>query len=367
MSIKIINATIFTGNAVLQHAAIGIVNGKFTDDLSQPFDDIIDFENDMLVPGFIDLQLYGGNGKLFSDDPSTASLQATYQYSLKGGATNILPTVATNSTELIFKAIDAVKAYRQQYDGILGLHLEGPFINPKKKGAHLEQYIVQPTMAFAKELVAAAGDVVKIITLAPECCDEAVIKYFIDNGIKISIGHSDATFEAANKAFNTGATLVTHLFNAMSPLGHRQPGLAGAVFQHGTALSSIVADGFHVDFNVIAIAKKVMQQRLFLITDAVTGSKGVYPHILQDERYVLPDGTLSGSALTMLKAVKNCIDKAGIEKEEAFRMASLYPAKAIGIDDRYGKIENGYTADYIRLSEGFDIKAVAKNGLLQKI
>jgi len=242
-------------------------------------------------------------------------LQATYQYSLAGGATNILPTVATNSTALIFKAIDAVKEYQQRSTGILGLHLEGPFINPKKKGAHLEQYIIKPTMEFAQQLVAASEGVIKIITLAPECCDEAIVKYFIDNGIKISVGHSDATFEQANKAFDAGATLVTHLFNAMSPLNHRAPGLPGAAFQHHTALSSIVADGFHVDFNVIAIAKKIMQERLFIITDAVTGSNGVYPHVLTAERYVLPDGTLSGSALTMIKAVCNCIDKAGIAKD----------------------------------------------------
>src|SRR5882757_9823314 len=170
MLTKIINATIYTGETVLQNASTGIVNGKFTDELNLSFDEIIDFEDDILVPGFIDLQLYGGNGKLFSDDPSIESLQATYQYSLAGGATNILPTVATNSTALIFKAIDAVKEYQQQSTGILGLHLEGPFINPKKKGARLEQYIIKPTMELAQQLVAASEGVIKIITLAPECC-----------------------------------------------------------------------------------------------------------------------------------------------------------------------------------------------------
>jgi N-acetylglucosamine-6-phosphate deacetylase len=129
-------------------------------------------------------------------------------------------------------------------------------------------------------------------------------------------------------------------------------------------MSSIVADGFHVDFNVIRAAKKIMQERLFLITDAVTGSKGVYPHELKDERYVLPDGTLSGSALTMIKAVRNCIAKAGIATDEALRMASLYPAKAIGIDDQFGKIKNGYAADYLRLSKDLEIKAAVKNGLV---
>ena len=363
MNTKIINATIFNGETVETNASIGITNGKFTNDTSLVFDEVIDFENDWLVPGFIDLQIYGGNGKLFSDDPSITSLQSLHAYSLAGGATSVLPTVATNSPKVIFEAIAAVKEYQQQkLPGILGLHLEGPFINPVKKGAHLEQYIIKPTLEFAKQITDAAEGVVKIITLAPECCDDKVIAHFIKEGIQLSAGHSNATMDEANNGFKNGIKLVTHLFNAMSPLNHREPGLPGATFLNDTIFSSIVADGFHVDFDMIKLAKKLMGNRLFLITDAVTDTNGVYPHQLYNERYILPDGTLSGSALTMLKAVTNCIEKVGIAAEEAFRMASLYPAQAINLDKYLGKIKENYTADYLRLTNKFEIKAVTKEG-----
>ena len=364
MNIKIINATTFTGEAVLENASIGIKDGKFCNDASAPSDEVIDFGNDWLVPGFIDLQLYGGNGQLFSDQLNIESLLATYNYSLAGGATSILPTIATNSEEVIFKAIDVVKEYqRQQLPGILGLHLEGPFINPIKKGAHLEQFIIQPTLDLAKKIVDVAEGVIKIITLAPECCDEKVIRYFVEHGIILSAGHSNATMEQANKGFANGIQLTTHLFNAMSPLNHREPGLPAATMLNEKIMSSVVADGYHVNFDMIRIAKKIMSERLFLITDAVTGSGGVYPHQLDGDRYVLPDGTLSGSALTMMKAVKNCVQKIGISKEEAFRMASLYPAKAVGIDHQYGKIESGFVADFLKIDEQWQIKAVFKGGL----
>lgn len=363
MNTKIINATIFNGETVETNASIGITNGKFTNDTSLAFDKVIDYENDCLVPGFIDLQIYGGNGKLFSDAPSIEALQSLYAYSLAGGATSVMPTVATNSPEVIFKAIVAVKEYQQQkLPGILGLHLEGPFINQIKKGAHLEQYIVTPTLEFAKQITDAAEGVVKIITLAPECCDDKVIAHFVKEGVQLSAGHSNATQEEAINGFKNGIKLVTHLFNAMSPLNHREPGLPGAAFLNNTVFSSIVADGFHVDFDMIKLAKKLMCNRLFLITDAVTDTNGVYPHQLYNDRYILPDGTLSGSALTMLKAVINCVKKVGIEPGEAFRMASLYPAQAINMDDQLGKIKEGYTADYIRLTNKLEIKTVTKEG-----
>jgi N-acetylglucosamine-6-phosphate deacetylase len=366
MNTKIINATIFNGDTVEPNATIGIADGRFTNDDSLAYDEIIDFENDWLIPGFIDLQVYGGNGKLFSDDPSIAALQSLYDHSLAGGATAVLPTIATNSPEIIFKTIAAIKAYQQQkLPGILGLHLEGPFINPIKRGAHLEQYIVKPTLEFAKQIIDAAEGVVKIITLAPECCDDKVIAHFIKESIQLSAGHSNATFEEATDAFKKGIKLATHLFNAMSPLNHREPGLPGAVFLNDEVYSSFVPDGYHVSFNTMKIAKKLMGNRLFIITDAVTNTNGIYPHQLYNDRYVLPDGTLSGSALTMLKGVANCIEKVGIAPEEAFRMASLYPAKAIGIDKERGKIKEGYIADYLRLSDKLELKAVFKNSSLQ--
>lgn len=366
MNTRIINATIFNGNIVEEDASIGIANGKFTTDLSLTFDTVIDFEQDWLLPGFIDLQLYGGNGILFSDSPSVEALKSMYSYSLSGGATSILPTVATNSKEVIFKAIEAVKSYRRLgLPGILGLHLEGPFINPVKKGAHLESFISKPTIAFAKQITEVAEGVVTMITLAPECCPDEVIEHFIGEGIALSAGHSNATITEARHGFNKGIRLVTHLFNAMSPLGHREPGLPGATLLSKNVMSSIVPDGYHVSFDMIKLAKQLMGSRLFIITDAVTNTNGIYPHRLHEDKYILPDGTLSGSALTMLKAVTNCIYKAGIPAEEVFRMATQYPAEAIVMNDKIGSIKESIAADCIRLDADLSLKLVIKNGVLQ--
>lgn len=368
MSVKIINATIFTGESVLENTSIGIINGKFTDDLSFQFERLIDFKGDWLVPGFIDLQLYGGNGQLFSDKLSVESLKATYEYSLAGGATTILPTIATNSWDVIFKGIETIRDYQHQgLPGIPGMHLEGPFINPVKRGAHLQQHIIKPTTDLAKALVDKAAGIIRIITLAPECCSDEVLDIFTSNGIIVSAGHSNASMAEANDAFSKGVKLVTHLFNAMSALNHREPGLPGATMMHGTIMSSIVPDGYHVDFEMMKLAKKMMGERLFIITDAVTSTGGDYQHQLAGDKYILPDGTLSGSALTMIKAVHNCIEKVSIPAEEAFRMASLYPAKAIGIQHDLGKIKAGYTADFLRLDKNKQLLAVYKNAVQQTI
>ncbi len=342
---------------------LGIKDGHFLFYLKDAFDSEINFEGDYLCPGFIDIQIYGGNGKLFADDPGIESLKAIYAYSLNGGATTILPTIATNSEEIMYQSIDAVKAYQQQaLPGIYGLHLEGPFINATKRGAHIESFIKKPVYKDVKALLEYGKGIIKLITLAPECCEDAIIDLIKSYDVKISIGHSDATYEQAMNAFDKNINLVTHLFNAMSPLHHRKPGLAAAAMMHPLAMASIVADGYHVNFEMIAFAKKLMRERLFLITDAVTDSIGAYPHLLKGEKYVLPDETLSGSALTMMKAVQNCVRSVGIDVEEAFRMASLYPAKALEIENEKGSIKEGFAADFLRIDKQLNLKAVYKAG-----
>ncbi|MEO7265846.1 MAG: N-acetylglucosamine-6-phosphate deacetylase [Ferruginibacter sp.] len=342
---------------------ICIKDGKFSFDVQDTFDAEIDFEGDYCSPGFIDIQVYGGNGELFADNPGIESLKAMYDYSLEGGATTILPTIATNSEEIMYRSIDAIKAYQQQgLPGIHGLHLEGPFINATKRGAHIESFIKQPVYKDVEALLEYGKGIIKLITLAPECCDGAILDMIKSYSIKMSIGHSDSTYEQAINAFDKNINLVTHLFNAMPALHHRKPGLATAAMMHPQAMASIVADGFHVNFEIIALAKKIMQERLFLITDAVTNSEGVYPHQLQGEKYVLPDGTLSGSALTMLKAVQNCVRLVGIDVAEAIRMASLYPAKTMGIENETGSIKEGFTADFLRIDKNIILKAVYNAG-----
>lgn len=358
------NGIIFDGTSLLSHRAVLTVEGRILAIIDEA--DIpsqagkTDLNGNYIAPAFIDLQLYGGNGHLFSHDISIASLQATYEYCLSGGCTQFLITLATNSIGTFLDAIETARDYqRQGGKGLLGVHLEGPYINPIKRGAHIKQYIKQPTTAEITQLLSAGGGIIKMMTLAPERCDAGAIKLLQDNGVIVSAGHSNASYDEAMQAFDAGIPAATHLFNAMSPLQHRAPGLAGAIYDHPSVMSSIVADGIHVDFPVVRISKQIMKERLFLITDAVTATPGgAYPHVFSGDRYILPDGTLSGSALTMMKAVKNCVEKVQIELDEALRMASLYPARLAGLSHELGKIEKGYKAEMVIFNTGLEVMKV---------
>ncbi len=185
-----------------------------------------------------------------------------------------------------------------------------------------------------------------MITLAPEECDDEIINLLIDNGIIISAGHSNASYTRANQVFAMGVPAATHLFNAMSPLQGREPGMVGAIYDDPNVMSSIICDGVHVDFASVRISKKVMGERLFFIKDAVTSiDEGYYKHVFQVDRYTLPDGTLSGSCMTMMSTFKNAILNADISLEESVKMCSAYPAGLLK-DPVLGKIEVGQYADF---------------------
>ncbi|MBD0333254.1 MAG: N-acetylglucosamine-6-phosphate deacetylase, partial [Chitinophagaceae bacterium] len=239
-----------------------------------------------------------------------------------------------------------------------GLHLEGPWINPEKRGAHVEQFIRKPELKKAEELLSYGTGVIKMITLAPEVCSRKIIELIGSHGIIISAGHSNATYKQAIQGFHNGITSVTHLYNAMSSLHHREPGLVGAAFNHERVMCSIIPDGYHTNFAAVAIAKKIIGDRLFVITDAVAESfEGLYKHHLQKDYYVY-NGILSGSALTMHKAFINLIRKVEIDVDEALRMCSLYPAKALNCADRYGKIAPGYAVQFAVLNDEFQLTDV---------
>jgi N-acetylglucosamine-6-phosphate deacetylase len=314
----------------------------------EPNIEVKNFANCFIAPAFIDIQLYGAYKRLLSAYPDVETLSAINKYSRAGGASISLPTVATNTKEVFYKCIDAVRDYwKQGGKGIQGLHLEGPWINKEKRGAHLESLIHSPTEDEVNEILEYGKGVIKIITLAPEVCSDEVIKLIQSKGVIISAGHTNATYEDAMTAFTNGINTVTHLYNAMTPLQHRAPGVVGATMLHEKVRASIIADGYHVDFAAIKIAKQLMKDRLFVITDAVTGTEvGPYKHELNGDKYEV-NGTLSGSALTMYSSFINLVKKAGIEVEEALRMCSLYPAEVLGCEKQYGKIEPGFAAQFI--------------------
>jgi N-acetylglucosamine-6-phosphate deacetylase len=313
-----------------------------------------------IAPAFIEIQIYGAHEKLLAVYPEVEALHKLYDYCTSGGATLFLPTVATNTPDVFRQCIDAVRDYwAAGGKGIWGLHLEGPWINAKKRGAHIADFIHSPSLEEVVEMLEYGKDVIKIITLAPEVCSAEVIEVIRSYDITISAGHSNASFEEATMAFNNGIGAATHLYNAMSPLQHRAPGLVGACLLHPTAKASIIADGYHVDFEAIKIAKELMGSRLFVITDAVTETtEGPYQHqLVGGDRYEC-NGVLSGSAMTMHSSFVNLVKKASVSVEEALRMCSLYPAQVIGADEKFGRIAPQYAAQFVVLNNDLQLVEV---------
>lgn len=351
---------IFTGYEWINNNAIIIKNGKIDSIVSKSeVEPTKHFDNCFIVPAFIDAQVYGAGKKLLAVYPDAATLQLMYGEFIAEGTCLFVPTLATNTIDVFKKAIDAVKEYwNNGGKGAYGLHLEGPWINAIKKGAHVKAWIHSPTIEEVKDILDYGKDVIRSITIAPEVCSDEVIDLILSYNIIISAGHSNATYNEAMKGFEKGISTVTHLYNAMSPLQHRRPGLVGATMNHSTVTASIIPDGHHVDYAAIAIAKKTMGNRLYAITDAVTETgEGPYQHQLAGYKYEC-NGVLSGSALSMHKAFKNLVEYVGIEMEEAIRMCSLYPAQVLRCDDKYGKIVPQAAGQFLVMNKQLEIVEV---------
>ncbi len=338
---------------LIEGSTISIINSSENKETSQS----------LTIPGFIDLQIYGAAGRLFSADPTVESLTIMEDDLMKKGTTGFLACMATNSPEVFNACIKAAKEHRSAAKNCLGLHLEGPFLNPKRLGAHVPAFVRKASLDEIKELIDFGDGVIKMMTIAPEIQDDDVIQYLLDHGVVVSLGHSNATFDEATAAYNKGIQTTTHLFNAMSPIHHREPGIPTAVFNHDKAMASIIADGQHVDFEVLKFAQKLLKERLFLITDAVTAcSTGPYQHVEKENKYVMPDGTLSGSSITMLQAVKNCVTHCAISLSDAVKMGTLYPAQLIGIENLTATIATGHQANLLVLDDELNLKEVIFRG-----
>lgn len=358
--IAITNSRFFRAHELIANQTVLINNGKIVDFTDGTIPDgyaVYDAEQNYLAPGFIDLQIYGSGGHLFSAYPTASTLAQMDEDLWSKGTTGFLACVATNSPEIVQQSILAAKEYRASAKGFLGLHLEGPYLNAKRRGAHIESFIKKAALEEVREIVELADSLVRMMTIAPELQSDEVIDYLLANDIILSIGHSDATFDEATNAYNKGIATTTHLFNAMRSIHHREPNLPTAFFNHPRAMASIIADGNHVNFEVIKMSHQLAKGRLFLITDAVTACKiGPYQHELLGDKFITPDGTLSGSNITMAQAVANCVKYCGINLPDALAMASSIPAQLIGEDHFKGQIEVGFKADLILLSS--DLKLV---------
>ena len=360
MTICYSTKALFTGSDWLHDVVIKIEEGRVVAIDQQGFEE----KNAIpyIIPALIDLQIYGADGKLLSEFPEKETIEKIYEYCLAGGTAFFQPTIASQSNTIIYQSIDAVKAYKVSGGkGCIGLHIEGPWINSIKKGAHNEAVIHAPDLKEVQTLLDYGKGLVSMITLAPEVCSTEIIDTIQTAGILVSAGHTNANYDTATQFFNTGIKTATHLFNAMSPLQHRAPGVVGALFNHPTAMSSIVADGYHVDFSVIKIAKKIMGERLFCITDAVTETAtGLYQHQLVGDRFESL-GTLSGSALTQLKSISNLVQHVGLSIEEAIKMCSLYPAQLMQKNNISGTIEINKNANLLFLSAALTLENLIVN------
>ena len=352
---------IFTGYEMLQGYVLLLENNVVRDIITKKQTsqtDVKDYGNAIIAPALIDLQLYGASGRLLSALPDAATVKAIAEYSKKGGTCLCMPTVATQTYPVIFKCIDAIKTYWQQGGtNVIGLHVEGPWISKEKRGAHNPDWIFSPSIEEAKQLLEYGKDVIRMITIAPEVCSDAVIVLIKSYNIIISAGHSNATYEEATAAFSKGIHTATHLYNAMSALQHRSAGMVGAVLNHPSVTCSLVPDGHHVSWPAIQIAKKIMDNRLFAITDAVAATnEGYYQHAESNDMYT-SNGILSGSALTMHKAFFRLVRNGSIDVEEALRMCSLYPAQVMQLDN-YGVIEKSKPFNAIVLNEELELMEV---------
>jgi len=362
------NLLLINGGTITRGKAVLVKEEKITGVVNE--NDIpaeakrIDLHDCYLAPSFIDLQVYGSGGKLFGGKYLEDALQQMESDFIEQGTTGFLATIGTNTPEVFEQAILAAKSYGDHSKGnFLGLHLEGPFINPLRKGAHDEKLIRKATLAEVKRWVEMGEGVIKMMTLAPELQDSEVIDYLTESDVVIAAGHSNATYEDAKGFLNKSIPAVTHLYNAMPQMHHREPGFIPAIFEE-KPYTSIVADGVHVDFAMVRLAKRELGDKLYLITDSVTNSSdGAYHHEFKGTHYVMqPHGTLSGSCLTMLRAVQNCVEHADINLAEAINMATLYPSQLMKLNK--GRIAEGLDADLVAFDKDYQVRAVMLTGNL---
>lgn len=357
------NGHIAASTGVLHEATIVVEDGRITqigDAASgQAVDHAIDLDGGWLMPGFVDTQVNGGGGVLFNDTPTVEGIAAIGAAHRPFGTTAFLPTLISDTPDVIALALDAVDAaILAGVPGVLGIHIEGPVISPARKGIH------DPTrfQDLDDELLALLtrprlGRV--MVTLAPERVTAAQIATLTAAGVLISIGHSDADHATASAGMAAGITGVTHLFNAMSPLVHRAPGVVGAVLDDQAVYCGIIVDGFHVDDAVLRIALRARpHDRFMLVSDAMpcVGAaeksfvlQGREIHV-ENGRCVGADGTLAGSDLDMAGAVRNTVDRLGVAPEIAAAMAATYPAAFLRLSQERGTLQVGRTADWVVLT-----------------
>lgn len=366
------NARILAGDEFRDDLAVVIEDGRITALISDAApqlgsaDEQVDLGGGWLLPGFIDAQVNGGGGVLFNNTPDVDSLRTLAAAHRRFGTTGLLPTLISDDVQVMRRAIDATRAaIAQGVPGVLGIHLEGPYIAPARKGTHDAKKFRVPD---ADEIAMAASldNGVTLLTLAPERVPLESIRALVERGVIVAAGHTAASYEEARAGLDAGIRGFTHLYNAMSPLTGREPGAVGAALEDRDSWIGIIADGVHVHPASLRVALAAKPRgKVMLVTDAMppvgadSPSYELYGEVITAVDGVVRNaaGSLAGSALDMATAVRNAVHLLGLPLDEAARMASRYPAQFLNLDDRLGEIAEGYQADLVLLDDALQVRA----------
>jgi N-acetylglucosamine-6-phosphate deacetylase len=376
MSKVFTNCSIFTGDTFVGNKAVVVEDNKVKAFVPKNqlagHDKVIDLQGQLLVPGFIDLQVNGGGGAFYTQKAEKRNYEIVNNAHREFGTTSLLPTLISTSLDNIIAQLDiAREMMKDPKSGVIGMHVEGPFFNPEKKGAHSLDFVREATDYEIEKIIEHGKGVIKILTLAPEMVSEKHVRMLVEAGIPVSAGHSNSTYSQASKAFDYGITKVTHLYNAMSQFTSRSPGLVGAFLDSSDSVwGGIIVDGVHCDYAAVRIAQKCKKGRLFLVSDASFVKHPVdtfeideFKIFFKDGKYLTETGNLAGSAISMHDSVVNSYKYANIELAEVLKMASVYPAEYLGADKEYGYIKEGYYADFVVLErDTLKLSAVYKCG-----
>ena len=330
-----------------------------------------DLEGCWLAPGFIDCQVNGGGGVLFNDAPDVASIRTIAAAHRRFGTTGLLPTLISDKPGVMQAALRAVRdAIAQGVPGVLGIHLEGPFLAPKRKGIHDAAHFRAPSPAdFALLDAAGAGRI--LLTVAPEQIPAALLADLCARDIVVAAGHTAANYEQMRAALDAGVRGFTHLYNAMSPLANREPGVVGAALEDRASWCGVIVDGHHVHPAALRVALAAKPRgKIFLVTDAMPPVGAAQPDfMLNGEHITCRDGlctndagVLAGSALDMAAAVRNAVSMLHVPLDEALRMAGAYPAAFLGIEQHHGRIAPGYAADLVVLDAALNVHTTCIGG-----
>ncbi|MCW6028012.1 N-acetylglucosamine 6-phosphate deacetylase [Stenotrophomonas rhizophila] len=366
------NARILAGDDFRDDLAIVIESGRITALISDAApmlgqaDEQVDLGGGWLLPGFIDAQVNGGGGVLFNNSPDVATLRTLAQAHRRFGTTGLLPTLISDDVQVMRAAIAATRqAISEGVPGVLGIHLEGPYIAPARKGTHDANKFRVPDAAEIA-LAASLDNGVTLLTLAPERVPLESIRALVERGVVVAAGHTAASYEEARAGLEAGIRGFTHLYNAMSPLTGREPGAVGAALEDRDSWVGIIADGVHVHPASLRVALATKPRgKVMLVTDAMPPvgaedpSYELYGEVITAVDGVVRNaaGSLAGSALDMATAVRNSVQLLGVSLAEAARMASTYPAQFLNLDDRYGHIAEGHHADLVLLDDALQVRS----------